>query len=99
MNCKCPDCNWSGETSDLEPLGIDVFQRLEAGDTFPNGQCPECDALVCVPDPLIDAAPDLLNALESLLSIGKWDGFVQWDEWEEVIAARAAIAKAKGGAK
>lgn len=50
---------------------------------------------------LIAAAPELLAALEKVLI--EYHGYVdpdrttgQFGEWEEVIAARAAIAKAKG---
>ena len=44
---------------------------------------------------LMAAAPDLLAALDSLLSLGASEGFGQWEEWEEVKVARAAIAKAE----
>ncbi len=56
--------------------------------------------------PLIIAAPDLLEALEALLAITADSAGVAgyhrngeiagWDEFPEVSAARAAIAKAKG---
>jgi hypothetical protein len=96
VKCNCPNCDWSGDTSELYPVGIEVFQRIEPGDTFPNGECPECDALVSIAEPLRDAAPDLLKALDGLVA-----------DWERVTGrripddheAKAAIAKAQGGAK
>ena len=96
MKCNCPNCDWSGDTSELYPVGIEVFQRIEPGDTFPNGECPECDALVSIAEPLRDAAPDLLKALDGLVA-----------DWERVTGrripddheAKVAIAKAKGGVK
>jgi hypothetical protein len=104
VNCKCPNCDWSGDTSNLEPLGIELFERLEAGDTFPNGQCPECDALVCVPDPLRDAAPEMLAVLRQIVK-----DFNEFDEEQPSIFiermmanctdAECAIEKATGGAK
>ena len=66
MKCTCPNCDWSGETSELDPVGIEVFQRIEPGDTFPNGECPECESLVSIAEPLRDAAPELLAALTEL---------------------------------
>jgi len=49
--------------------------------------------LVAAKARLNDAAPDLLEALQNLLSVM---GGGSKDEWDEVIAARAAIAKALG---
>jgi len=45
---------------------------------------------------LIAAAPDLLECLDNLLSLGSSEHFGEWEKWEEVIAAREAIAKAEG---
>ena len=70
MKCTCPNCDWSGETSELDPVGIEVFQRIEPGDTFPNGECPECESLVSIAEPLRDAAPDLLAVLCEVRDIG-----------------------------
>ncbi len=57
---------------------------------------------------LIAAAPELLAALRGMLAIVNESGGVagyhlngntaEWDEFDEVDAARAAIAKAEGGA-
>lgn len=47
---------------------------------------------------LFAAAPELLEALDSLLSLGVAEQFGNWEEWEEVKSARAAIAKATGHA-
>ncbi len=46
---------------------------------------------------LQEAAPELLEALECLLSLGASEHFGKWDDWEEVKAAKEAIAKATGG--
>lgn len=105
MKCSCPNCDWSGDTSELDPVGIDVFQRMEPGDTFPNGECPECEALVSIAEPLRDAAPDLLSALEMLLESAEClkedsdSAHGYHGDPESFKRARSAIAKAKGGAK
>ncbi len=97
MKCNCPNCDWSGDTSELDPVGIEVFQRIEPGDTFPNGECPECEALVSIAEPLRDAAPDLLKALENVVSCFNANDS---DSMANAVAdAVAAIAIAKGGAK
>lgn len=96
MKCNCPNCDWSGDTSELDPVGIEVFQRIEPGDTFPNGECPECEALVSIAEPLRDAAPDLLKALENVVSCFNANDS---DSMANAVAdAVAAIAIAKGGA-
>ena len=48
---------------------------------------------------LIAAAPDLLDALESLLSLGKSEQFGQWEQWEEVQTAHEVITRATGRAR
>jgi hypothetical protein len=107
VKCSCPNCDWSGDTSELDPVGIEVFQRIEPGDTFPNGECPECEALVSIAEPLRDAAPDLLAALENLRGSIRHRSTCRAPQafpcscdadqlWE---MSGAAIAKAKGGAK
>jgi hypothetical protein len=97
VKCNCPNCDWSGDTSELDPVGIEVFQRIEPGDTFPNGECPECEALVSIAEPLRDAAPDLLKALENVVSCFNANDS---DSMANAVAdAVAAIAIAKGGAK
>lgn len=40
---KCPNCDWTGEK--LAPAQ-DLHLRLEPGDTYPEGQCPECSSLI-----------------------------------------------------
>jgi hypothetical protein len=96
VKCNCPNCDWSGDTSELDPVGIEVFQRIEPGDTFPNGECPECEALVSIAEPLRDAAPDLLKALENVVSCFNANDS---DSMANAVAdAVAAIAIAKGGA-
>lgn len=104
MKCSCPNCEWSGDTSELDPVGIEVFQRMEPGDTFPNGECPECEALVSIAEPLRDAAPDMLAVLDQIVK-----DFNEFDEEqpsifiERMLAnctdAECVIEKAKGGAK
>lgn len=42
----------------------------------------------------IAALPDLLDALERILFLGKAEGFGEWEEWEEVKDAKAALIKA-----
>ncbi len=105
MKCSCPNCDWSGDTSELDPVGIEVFQRIEPGDTFPNGECPECEALVSIAEPLRDAAPDMLAALEQCLEdITNPKADIHPRSRITLSMAtqqkcREAIAKAKGGAK
>ena len=39
-------CDWTGTESDLSGHGIpDIFERVDAGETMPAGECPECGAL------------------------------------------------------
>lgn len=47
---------------------------------------------------LIAAAPDLLEALQTLLEEGEFTDYPNTKQWQAVQAARAAIAKVKGGA-
>jgi len=47
-------------------------------------------------DRLKEISADLLEALDSLLSLGVAEGFGIWEDWEEVKTAREVIAKAKG---
>jgi hypothetical protein len=61
------------------------------GEEFGMG-CGEANAT------LIAAAPDLLEALQKLLSYGTFDDYPNTNEWYAVRDARAAIAKAIGGA-
>jgi hypothetical protein len=106
VKCSCPNCDWSGDTSELDPVGIEVFQRIEPGDTFPNGECPECEALVSIAEPLRDAAPDLLAACETVVndcnSILNGNDMSGMSDQELFSAIKqtltTAIAKAKGGA-
>lgn len=84
---------WSCYLNDEQ--GFDVYQDDGSG----NG-----DGVPCLPgDPqssanahLIAAAPELLSALEGLLPEGWGDGTM--DHMPGVLAARAAIAKARGEA-
>lgn len=96
MKCTCQNCDWSGETSDLDPVGIEVFQRIEPGDTFPNGECPECEALVSIAEPLRDAAPELLAALTELSRAATMTdlAFNQANVW-----AKELIGRLTGGDK
>lgn len=45
---------------------------------------------------LIAAAPELLDALESLVALGLRQEFREFEKWEEVEFARYVIAKATG---
>lgn len=97
----CPSCNWKGRTDQLSEAQ-DLLERLDPGDTVPEGQCPECGALVCESNPLIDAAPDLLEVLKSLILTipDEEEAFTDYDVFKrlrvKVQRANAAIAKAEG---
>ena len=91
----CPNCDWKGATSKLDDAQ-DLLQRLEPGDIVPDGQCPDCGALVCESNPLVAAAPDLLAALRGMLDKFQYDTLPEESGWDEVETARAAIAKAEG---
>lgn len=94
----CPSCNWKGRTDQLSEAQ-DLLERLDPGDTVPEGQCPECGALVCESNPLIDAAPDLLAALQAMVEPGHQPKHLTKAQWEHlpwIVAARAAISKATG---
>lgn len=39
--CACGNCSWQGSTNDVEDIR-DIWSRIEAGDTFPAGECPDC---------------------------------------------------------
>jgi len=42
---ECANCDWTGdEGAALGPLNI--WSRLEPGDEFPAGDCPECGCFV-----------------------------------------------------
>jgi hypothetical protein len=78
-----------GEVSEyhifIEP-GVAVIERKVEG----KDQCDMADAR------LIAAAPDLLEALQKLLSHGTFDDYPNTIEWYAVRDARAAIARATG---
>jgi hypothetical protein len=95
-------CDWPGTLGQVEPIRDCC---LTPGDPSPAGRCPQCLGLVYVDTEntrLMDAAPDLLAALEGLLAFAEAaeTKILVGDEgclWP-VEEARAAIAKAKGGA-
>ena len=97
----CPNCNWKGRTDQLSEAQ-DLLERLDPGDTVPEGQCPECGALVWESNPLIDAAPDLLEVLKSLILTipDEEEAFTDYDVFKrlrvKIQRANAAIAKAEG---
>jgi hypothetical protein len=85
------DCG-SGDVQGIEDNGFgkgpvdvcSVYLRTVEGRTEANTR-------------LIAAAPDLLEALQKLLSHGTFEDYPNTSEWYAVRDARAAIAKATGG--
>jgi hypothetical protein len=49
---QCGDCGKVWKLEDLNEAS-DLLERLEPGDIFPSGECPQCGAL-CVPIPSIE---------------------------------------------
>ena len=104
----CDNCGWEGVGSELDMV-TDIEERIDPGGVVPAGQCPECSALAYLvdppdwtKDPVRDAAPEMLAALEGLFEhcamIHKhWgEGSNQREADQAQERARAAIAKAKG---
>lgn len=69
-NMKCPNCSWSGSIGELIHT-TDLIHRLSPGDIVPEGECPECGALVSDGGPLIEAAPKLLVRLSAITYAAK----------------------------
>lgn len=44
MKVSCQNCEWEGDTSALVEVN-DLYERVQPGDTMPDGQCPECGML------------------------------------------------------
>ena len=42
--CECGNCDWRGEVSQCDEIH-NLLDRVEVGDLFPAGQCPQCGAL------------------------------------------------------
>ena len=42
--CECANCSWRGDVSDCNEIH-DLLDRVEVGEEFPAGECPECGAL------------------------------------------------------
>lgn len=68
----CNHCDW--ETDDLSAVNPeipDLWDRLESGDLFPEGTCPECGSFVHRYDDEFlakMAAPELLSAAQALIA-------------------------------
>jgi len=45
VRCPNTECNWTGEVQDCSPID-DIWERVEPGEIFPAGQCPNCGILV-----------------------------------------------------
>lgn len=43
-NVRCDNCSWTGVGTDVKPIH-DIGDRIEAGNTVPAGECPECGCL------------------------------------------------------
>jgi hypothetical protein len=41
---KCENCSWRGDLADTNEID-DFWERVNAGEIMPAGQCPECGAL------------------------------------------------------
>jgi len=86
--------------SDNAPAIWEPFERYDRDDVVRwiqnlDGECSDLNDPVCI------AAPELLSALQSLLSDHEKmfseahpNSTISWEECEEVITAKAAIAKA-----
>lgn len=70
----CQNCGTDWAEASLLPIN-DVFERVQPGDTMPDGECPECGG-VCFADETPEeqtaervrrAAPDLLAVLEEFV--------------------------------
>jgi hypothetical protein len=42
---ECQNCDWKGTEDEVVPEIKDLWQRVEAGEIMPVGECPECGAL------------------------------------------------------
>ncbi len=47
----CLDCDWHGPVCKTNAIQ-DIYERVEAGETMPAGECPSCGALAHLRDVL-----------------------------------------------
>lgn len=47
--CACQDCDWQGDVGACAEIS-DVLDRVNVGEIFPAGECPECGALAHLVD-------------------------------------------------
>jgi hypothetical protein len=63
----CPNCTWRGTELD----GVDdLFDRVNPGELMPAGECPECGALVELPD--ADIPVYVLNDVARIMRTRGW---------------------------
>lgn len=61
----CGNCDWSGPEAELGEVQ-DLLQRIEPGDTVPDGECPCCGALAFEVKPT--AGPDAADVLARIIA-------------------------------
>lgn len=66
---ECGNCGEETHDADLNWIR-DIQQRVEAGELFPRGECPECGALVDCPD---DEIPE--HTIAAIVSILRDRGY------------------------
>ena len=61
--CECANCTWRGDVSDCNEIH-DLLDRVETGEEFPAGECPNCGALTYLvrqtPDENKDCIPRVI---------------------------------------
>lgn len=89
---KCQNCD---EVFEDDELGVikDIFERVEAGEPMPSGECPECGCL-CHYEFQVENAEELKTELVKL-QYQLWDAKYRTESIQEVLAKPASKLDAR----
>jgi hypothetical protein len=78
---RCGNCAKVWPVERLRPV-VDLLRRLEPGDVFPSGECPECGALAIPYQQALWAGPKLVREPDGLAALRSyWWGREPVQDW------------------